>query len=382
VLNSPCAHPGMLRRCTSLQKLQVTTVIREQQRDDSYRFRGDRPLELVRIATVGLAGRGSSPAQRRLSLQPDLAAFTSHIALDHSAWHSLRCLTSIRLHAPFYEARWHAPYFTSDVSSAVNVTSLVRLEVSGLLCAEDFALLAGLSNLRSLTHLTVGSEYWARGCSAVLQEGISPLSRLRQLILAAPSNRNDIHVSHIPRCAHPALALPSSQLACLTSVRLRRFSLGSSQPAALKAVRELELLDCKMGSLAALSGCYQLTRLVRGSMQQHRWHEPHASEDGIIPDGWREGLRSLEWHAVQHDDICWSWVEQLRGITRLCLVGVDVTPDLFWCASPTYLPSCAHTPVLTCEWAQVAHGLHAAAVHRHVSLHIMHTTAKTLPQVE
>jgi hypothetical protein len=338
VPNFPCAHPGLLRRCTSLQVTKV--IIDEEQLMNGYR--GQHPLEFVRMATVGLAGSGSSPAQRRLSLQQDLAAFTSNVALDHSAWQSLRCLTSIRLHAPFCIGQY-APYFTSAVSSAViNATSLVRLEVSELVRAEDFALLARLSNLRSLTHLTVGFEYWVPRCSAVLQDGLSSLSRLQKLTLTAPSN---IHVSHTSHCAHPALALPSSQLACLTSVRLGRFSLGPSQPAAaLEAVRELELLDCRMGSLAALSGCHKLTRLVRGSMAQRRWHEPHDAREGsIIPDSWREGLRSLEWHAVRHDDICWSWVEQLRGIIRLCLVGVDVTPDLFWCASLTFLPPCAHT---------------------------------------
>jgi hypothetical protein len=182
----------------------------------------------------------------------------------------------------------------------------------------DVSLMAHLSNLRSLTHLTVRSGFWGPECKAALQAGLSPLSRLRQLALAAA----------LPGSEEPpplTLALPSSQLASLTAVRLERFVLGSEGPVAFGAVQDLELRGCRLDNLGALSACPQLTRLLHAGTLQH------GSKSAALPVGWRDGLRSLAWHGCGTSgiDATMGWVEQLTGLTRLSLQAISTEPALF-----------------------------------------------------
>jgi hypothetical protein len=277
-----------------------------------------------------LKGRGSSAEQRRLSLQDDLAALTSTRSrvLDPSLWPHLQCLTALRFTAvppstrssDAATAQHERALYKNTIQCAVNATSLVKLEFCGLKSSEDFPILAHLSNLRSLTHLSIDCELGQPSCSAVLQAGINPLSRLKQLaLLSRPSRGDNLPPLH--------LALPSSLLPCLTTVQLRGFSLDSSQPMVLGAAQELELGSCTMDSLEALSACPHLTRLVHTSRGRNHEVGPSSS----FPAHWREGLRSLEWLESNAGTRTLAWVGQLQGLTSLSLQVVSMTPAFFRC---------------------------------------------------
>jgi hypothetical protein len=55
-----------------------------------------------------------------------------------------------------------------------------------------------------------------------------------------------------------------------------------------------------------------------------------GSAPTTCPAGWREGLRSFEWHICDAGTL--AWVEQLRGLTSLDLHTVSMTPAFFRCA--------------------------------------------------
>jgi hypothetical protein len=311
----------------------------------------------VRVATAGLAGQGASPSERRRSLQQDLTTMTIDRLFDNgTCWHDLRCLTSIRLEAPVYEDCLYGLY-RRCLKAALRATPLVRLEVSGHMFEQYLRLLLSqVSGLRSLTHLAVASDFYGgAGFNAALHEGITPLSRLQQLHLAVIRMTDPFVINHSvtkipPTAPRPVLALPSSQLASLTSVRLSRFALDSHWPVALGAVRDLELLECELDSRAALSACCQLTRLVNIESAYRR------NKVVNVPESWREGLCSLEWRdRSTHRERSWSWLQELKGITRLCIVdSTGGTTNRCWCASTPYALIGSHCRLVE-TGAQLAH---------------------------
>jgi hypothetical protein len=304
-LDTPFSLPRC--RCTSLQELCVK--------------RREEGIEV----TFSLLGQGASAEQRRRSLQHDLAALTAcPFMADYAVWPHLQCLTSACLRGdsvPFHDSQ--PAWYTQALRAALSATSLVELKVELEAPFEPPPaahppLLAHLSNLRSLTHLTLWNvDFRVPVCSAALQEGLLPLSRLQQLSLAALRGADGA-------LAPLHLHLPTSQLPRLTSVRLRGCPLDSGQPVELGAVQELELDWCRMGSLEALSACPHLTRLV------HRLGNSVNCTGCDFPAGWKEGLRSLEWHECNAGTL--AWVEQLRGLTTLNLYEVSMTPAFFRCA--------------------------------------------------
>jgi hypothetical protein len=308
-LTPHCSLPRC--RCTSLQELRVTTCCGPH------------------ATALGFKGQGSIAAQRCLSLQQDLAlaTLTAPSMFHHSVWRQLPCLTSLRLQAPspFHgpqqdapEDSEHAPH-SHALSDAVNTTSLVRLDIWGLASAGDFPLLAHLSNLRSLTHLTIRPGFWQPHYSTILQNGLVQLSRLQSLFLTGPFSGGG-NLSPL------RLALPMSRLASLTAVRLNCFTLDPMRPVVLGAVRDLELCKCRLDSLRALSACAQLTRLEHRFAHQHQGGGHDTLVD--LPAQWREGLRSLAWWPPC-DAGTIGWVEELRRLTSLSLQAVSMTPAFF-----------------------------------------------------
>jgi hypothetical protein len=312
------AH-GHACRCTSLEELQVTDTFNGGTNSTAAHFKG----------------RGSSPEQRRLSLRQDLTAFSSPAGLlDPSSWPLCNTLASLSLQVeadPYavciqgigFDDIAHV-HHRHALRSAVNSPSLVKLEILGLAAPDGAPLLALLSSLRSLTHLAITElDLSGPASGASLQAGLSPLSRLQQLTLGAAFSfgATPLH-----------LALPSSQLPCLTAVRLDNIPWDCGWRLELGAAQDLEVRDCSVSVLAALSACPNLTRLVQ-RCSDPRFRDVGAPDgDGlsVIPARWGEGLRSLALVDCCADTL--AWVEQLRGLTSLDLYAVSMTPAFFRCA--------------------------------------------------
>jgi hypothetical protein len=111
--------------------------------------------------SVRLAGTGSLPQQRRASLQAGvrLAACTTPLGVfDPTSWPLCNALSSV--HASFPDAH-STPYTTlaDSFQAMFQATSLVQLAVSHV-PHDSFPLLAHLSNLRSLTRLSLEARTW------------------------------------------------------------------------------------------------------------------------------------------------------------------------------------------------------------------------------
>jgi hypothetical protein len=278
-LDTPCSLPLPRRRCTSLQELEVSDMHYE--------------------TSVHFKGHGASPAKRRHSLQQDLAALTAPASVfDNASWPLCTALVTMSVAGPLFADALPVIPLAERVRSALATTSLVSLSIREL-PDHDLPLLYRLSNLRSLTKIRILVSYSA------------------------------------PQLPPLPLHLPSSLLPRLTRVALHHVHIDSGQPMVLGALEALDLHDCSMDSIEALSGCPKLTRLrvdCTPCYTPSQFLSQYVSSATSTPAGGKlgEGVRSLRFWT--NDDNCAAeWVEQLRGITSLSLQGVDVSPELCRC---------------------------------------------------
>jgi hypothetical protein len=266
---------------------------------------------------VRFRGAGASPAAKHLSLRRDLAACTSLFSVfDHASWPLCSCLVAISISASTRCEHGLRPLDFAPNAYCTIPVSFLDLARSALstTCLEDLTMretppevapqLAFLSNLSSLSRISISC--------------CSPLHAASQL---------------------PALPLhlPSHLLPLLTRAHLHGIRIDSRLPMALGAVQALELDDCSMDSLHALSGCPMLTRLkfkAKGAALTLVDGGDLLLAAGGAGAGGRgpilEKLCSLQYSALRTPTM--GWVAQLRGLTSLFLDVVDVGPNLCRCA--------------------------------------------------
>jgi hypothetical protein len=288
------------------------------------RFTSLEALEVHVLADLSFLFRGSgqTPAERRSSMQQQLAAICDSTSfLAPPSWQTSQCLTTVNL-----DCRMAAIQPSVLLSAALQTVSLAALGVTfdDALSAEDCASLQQLSNLTALTQLTIHGH---------LEETAPAPAGLFQALLTAAARATSLRQLEVTGTSYASINdgvghLALGQLPHLTRLLLGGTGLQIDLPSlsAAPALKELNLTECSgPGSPTSLFSLTSLTNLEAPMFLQPR--EGGAGAAAVrVPAAWREGLLTLGWQCVYEQDTWPHLVPQLTSLTKLSLNEVCVSP--------------------------------------------------------
>jgi hypothetical protein len=284
-------------RCTSLQALEVHAKAHH-----AFKFQG----------------QGSTIAERRKSMQQQLAAMcSSSDFLAPASWPASRCLTTLTIdtqRTPFDQG-----LASAIVPAALQTLSLVDLDlkIGVAYPADDFSSFQHLSTLTALTHLRLLARSRGPEDQKLLLTAVARTASLRRLSVSCGGSRSD------------AIArLPLSQLARLTHLHLEGKGLRVDMHYLSGAPRLQHLSMTECTGVGCLTSLFPLTSLT--SLEGPPMLDPSADDGGVAaaeaPAAWRQGLVSLRWPAAWYKDTP-RVVPQLTALTQLNMTDVCVSPD-------------------------------------------------------
>jgi hypothetical protein len=261
-------------------------------------------------------GQGTTPALRRGHLQRQIALLGSSCdLLAPSSWPACGCLTALAVSS------------TPHLLAAMQTTSLRDLHVLALKDASTLANLRGISNLRSITSLTLsssGHELPATALPAPFLSSAAALTNLSHLSVAVNAAGPSEHCwTDFP----PTF----TQLTALSSVTLGTVDVDLQQLTTLQAVRELQLEEAIVtaGNLSSLFPLTRLTNLTGPSQEYAQEYSPAGDVQEVhLPAAWRDGLVRLRWSCKDAYCVPTALATQLSSLVQLHLEDANVTQQL------------------------------------------------------
>jgi hypothetical protein len=269
-------------------------------------------------------GQGSTPAERTAHMQRQIALLpSSSDFLAPSSWPAGSCLVGL-------DATWNAnPQRSVQTSSALQTTSLVSLKLTQE-PGGTVSTLQGLSNLRGLTSLAIGSGR----ASPISSSSSSVLPVLASIASLTNLQTLDFGMSYTPDEGSSLIAFPAgwSQLTRLTCLRLASHFQNLHALTLLRSLRSVQLIAHphpapSLSALLPLTCLTQLRFLPASDVGQEAPLGAVVDAQGVVVSAaWKAGLRKMEWSC--RDSFCIPVVAQLTGLENLELHDVEVTPEL------------------------------------------------------
>jgi hypothetical protein len=285
---------------------------------------------------VQFEGEGSTPLERRASMQRQLAALCSSTDfLAPDSWPTCSCLTSCTLHvatdAVFFRAATRTP-------------SLAHLDI----CVNDASActpLGDLSSLQRLSTLIMTSSYNSipGTLNGEVLAAVGQLGSLRQLNIdldLLDESDEDDEDDEGDAEGREGFAIPASwsALSSLTEVVFLvgagcGLRLAAPQLSRLSSVEDLALDNAVVvGGVSSLFALTRMTSLV-GPAEFEDGIGGEAGSSGALqaPQRWRDGLQRLTWRDYSKGSI--AMLAQLTCLTFLHLKDACVSPELCRCES-------------------------------------------------